>query len=43
MNFVYLHVLFDEPKNQLSILSSISFLYYESQKNKIFEKSLEFR
>ena len=36
VNFVYLKVLFAEPKNESSILSSISFLHYESQKNKIF-------
>ena len=38
MNFVYLKVVFAEPKNELSILSSISFSHYESQKNIIFEK-----
>ena len=43
MNFVYLKVLFAERKNELSILSSISFLHYKSQKNKIFENVLEFR
>ena len=43
MNFVYLKVLFGEPKNELSILSYISFLQCESQKNKIFEIVLEFR
>ena len=43
MNFVYLKVLFAEPKNELSILSSISFSHYESQKNKIFENVFEFR
>ena len=37
VSFVYLKVPFAEPKNKLSILSSISFLHYESQKNKIFE------
>ena len=42
MNFVYLKVLFAEPKNELSILSSISFLHYESQKY-FFENILEFR
>ena len=41
VNFVYLKV-FVEPKNELSILSSISFLYYESQKYKVFENVLEF-
>ena len=30
-------------KNELSILSSISFSHYESQKNKIFENVFEFR
>ena len=43
MNVVYLKVLFAEPKNELSTLSSISLLHYESQKNKVFEKFLEFR
>ena len=32
MNFVYLKFLFAEPKNEFSILSSISFLHYKSQK-----------
>ena len=36
-------ILFAEQKNELSTLSSISFLHYESQKNKIFENVLEFR
>ena len=43
MNFVYLKGFFAEPKNELSILSSISFLRQESQKNKIFENVSEFR
>ena len=43
MNFVYLKGFFAEPKNELSILFSISFLHYESQKNKIFDNVLEFR
>ena len=44
MNFVYLKVLFAEPKNELSILSSISFfLHYKSEVNKIFKNVLEFR
>ena len=43
MNFIYLKFLFAEPKNELTILSSISFLHYESQKNKIFENVLRFR
>ena len=43
MNFVYLKILFAELKNELSILSSISSLHYESRKNQIFEHVLEFR
>ena len=43
VNFLYLRDLFADPKNELSILTSISFLHYESQKNKIFENILEFR
>ena len=43
MNFVYLKVLFAESKNELSILSSISFLHYESEKSEITENVLEFR
>ena len=38
MNFVYLKVLFAEPKNEFSI---ISFLHYESQKKWKFWKSFE--
>ena len=41
--FVYFKVLFAEPKNELGILSSISFLNYKSQKNNTFENVLEFR
>ena len=37
-----LKVLFAGTKNELSILSSISFLIYESQKSKILEEVLEF-
>ena len=33
VNFVYLKVHFAEPKNEFSIISSISFFHYESQKN----------
>ena len=32
VNFAYLKDLFAKPKNELSILSSICFLHYESQK-----------
>ena len=32
VNFVYLKVLLADPKNELRILSSISFLHYKSQK-----------
>ena len=39
VNFVYLKVLFAEPKNKLSVLSSISFLHYKSQKKIKFLKS----
>ena len=42
VNLVYLKFLFVEVKNELSILSSISSLHYESQKNKFFENILEF-
>ena len=39
MNFVYLKVFFAEPKNELNILLSNSFLHYRSQKNKEFLKT----
>ena len=43
VNFVYLKVLFAKSKNELSILSSISFLHHKSLKNKTFSNVLEFR
>ena len=43
MNFVYWKVLSAEPKNELSTLSSIFFLHYESQMYKQFENVSEFR
>ena len=42
-SILFIKVIFAEPKSKLSILSSISFSHYESQKNKIFENVLEFR
>ena len=43
VTFVYLKIIFAEPKKELSTLSSISFLDYESQKKIFFENVLEFR
>ena len=43
IKFVYLKILFAEPKNKSSFLSSISFLHWKSRKNKIFENALKFR